>query len=148
MKFCGYHSFSLCLYDDVDSMLFDEIYNKRVLQIMTLNMFRFFFFFFFYPFSCRKKKIICHHHNCLEHHPVYSIQSMMILFSYALPERQNQWMSYHHLLSFFRIRNPFGRTLSSGLSTWLSKYYPVCLSVVAVIIAAVIDKNGKRIFPR
>ncbi len=71
---------------------------------------------------------------------------MMILFSYALPERQNQWMSYHHLLTFFCIRNPFGQALSSGLSTWWSKYYPVCLYIVAVIIAAVIDKSGKRIF--
>ena len=56
MRFCQqYHPFSFCLYDDADNMLFNEIHNKRVLQIMPLNTS---FFGFFFPFVSLEKSFI------------------------------------------------------------------------------------------
>lgn len=55
MGFCNTILFLSCLHSDVDNMLFDEIHNKRALQIMPLNtspfLFPLSFFILLFSFS-------------------------------------------------------------------------------------------------
>ena len=108
-------------------------------------------FRFCLPFFHSSGKVICHDQNRWERHPTYSMGGMTIRCSYVRSTWKRKKSSNHcsgyqqhwratrrhrRYLSFFSllITNPFGRALSSGLSTWLSKYYPMRARIVPTAI--------------
>lgn len=100
-------------------MLFDEIHNKRVLQIMPLNTSlslclvgkKSFVIIIIEerttPWSIRFRAWRIHSH--------WNYLGEMLMKKYLINS---------HFFFLPLITNLLGRTLSSGLSTWLSKYYP------------------------
>ena len=142
----------LYLYDDADNMFFDEIHNKRLLQIMPLNT----SLSLLSILSLVWKSHLSSSESLRTPPDLFNRRHDDSLLEASTWEREarDEIQSLHWLsaaasarclpLSFFflLITNPFGRALSSGLSTWLSKYYPV--RARARVVSTPIERGRRR----